>query len=177
MELKELRTVGDVREMAKQWNEVFIRWNWDGKIYHYRLTIDNSWYVKYINSNNISFVLIGGNISNWTLINETNCWIEYILGFTTDNKPEFEEWELVEVSQDNKNWYKRIFITKNKNGKIVAVANYFGDGYKDNKYFETISWEYVRKIPVDKDIVITTEDWQKITIKKSKAIELGFNID
>lgn len=70
-----------------------------------------------------------------------------ILPATDFLEEEFIYGEEYEFSNDNKKWYKHMFLCKTPNNKFVAWSN---------EYEVVLSWKYARKINTEKAEAITT---------------------
>lgn len=81
-------------------------------------------------------------------------------------KPEFEEWELVEVSNENE-YVRRIFMFKDKNGTVFTVLPEDEESYKDNStFYELEQWKKIRKYFPKKKIEFELTDWEEQMLKE-----------
>ena len=67
-------------------------------------------------------------------------------------EPEFEEGEVILVSDDGKIWQERIYITTLSErviGRYLCVDRGYRDDYKREGKYRTISWKYAKKKPAD----------------------------
>ena len=84
-------------------------------------------------------------------------------------EPEFKEWELVEVSDNGKDWYEEprtylATLSTNKEHKYLCVSAYYEKEYKKNKSFTSEPWVYIRKIQPKKTITIEATPEQEEAI-------------
>lgn len=80
-------------------------------------------------------------------------------------KPEFEEGDWIEVSDDGNEWAERIFLhkfTEKSFQPFACVSNYSKDDYCDGKSFGVSLWERARPIQKEEvDIKITVNGEEK----------------
>lgn len=102
-----------------------------------------------------------------------NQFIARMHEWAAENNPKAEEWQpkrgdLVEVSDDKKNWHTRIFLAdiKGSSWPIVVVEQAEENNYKNGDEFDSYCWLYMREIQQPK------AEPQPIQTKEARIAEL-----